>query len=210
MKCQAASARPGYGFGGTRQGARSCHESQARSPERSMHASCCHASTCTQRYYDMIAWVCTAGALVGVVILISLGDLASKEIQGRLGLIPQAILWVASRWLDPARRVTLYKEKWLPELTVILRGAESIPFTRLLIGIRFALRIVVALRRVKRQPIRVPHHPQLTTWVRPDSVNDLMARRVGTPPPLRRVRSREDSIISRSIRQAETTPKIPS
>lgn len=186
------------------------HESQARSPERSIHASCCYASTCTQRCYDMIAWVCTAGALVGVVILASLGDLARKEIQGRLGLIPQAILWVASRWLDPVRRVTLYKGQWLPELTGILRGAEPVPITRLLIGIRFALRIVVAPRRVKRQLIHVPHRPQLTTWVLPDAVDDLIARRVGTPPPLRRVRSREDLIVPRSIRQAEKIPRIPS
>jgi hypothetical protein len=158
----------------------------------------------------MIAWVCTAGALVGVVVLISLGDLARKEIQGRLGLIPKAMLWGASRWLDPARRLTLYREQWLPELTGILREAESIPITRLLRGIRFSLRIVVALRRAKRQPIRVHRYLQLTTWVRPDSVNDLIARRVGTPPPLWRVRSGEDLVISRSIRQAETTPKIPS
>jgi len=59
----------------------------------------------------MIAWVCTAGALVGVVVLISLGDLARKEIQGRLGLIPKAMLWGASRWLDPARRLTLYSSQ---------------------------------------------------------------------------------------------------
>ena len=158
----------------------------------------------------MIAWVCTVGAVVGVVILASLGDLARREIQGRLGLIPQAILWVASRWLDPVRRVTLYNEQWLPELTGILHDAESVPITRLLIGIRFAFRIIVASRRVKRQPIRGPHSTKLTTWMRPDAVNDLVARRVGTPPPLWRLRSREDLIGPRSIRQVEKIPRVAS
>jgi len=155
-----------------------------------------------KRHHDMIPWVCAIGALTGIFILTSLGDLARKEIQGRLGLIPQAVLWLASRWLDPAQRVTLYKETWIPGLRHVLRETESLPITRILRGIKFALRVVVAPRRPARRSVSVPQHPRLTTWVKPGSLNDLIACRAGTPPPLWRARGHEDLGNMRSIRQA--------
>jgi hypothetical protein len=59
----------------------------------------------------MTAWLIIAGASVGAALLTAVGNLATSEVQGRLELLPRAILWFAARWLEPTQRVTVYEEE---------------------------------------------------------------------------------------------------
>jgi transcriptional regulator with XRE-family HTH domain len=93
--------------------------------------------------------------LVVLSVLISLGvaaagDMVSQEIRDRLDHLPYAILRLAAYRLDPSKRVTVYVVEWIPELTYILRGDEARPVTRLYHGMRFAIGILVAVRRIDR------------------------------------------------------------
>jgi hypothetical protein len=133
----------------------------------------------------MTAWVYVIGAFVGAIFLSAAGSLASDEIKGRLELLPRAILWIAARWLDPAQRVTVYEEEWLPELIYIVRDSESLPITRLVLGVRYSIGIVIASQRVSRQLASIPQHPTPVTWAaRAETAVNLVTGRIGAAPPL--------------------------
>jgi transcriptional regulator with XRE-family HTH domain len=93
-------------------------------------------------------WV-VLGAL-GTLGLAAVGDLISEEFRDRLEYLPHAILRLAAHRLDPSKRVTVYVDEWIPELTYILKGDEARPVTRLYHGMRFAFGILVAVRRIDR------------------------------------------------------------
>ena len=93
-------------------------------------------------------------AVLGVLIglgMTALGDMVSEEVRDRLDHLPQAVLRLAARRLDPAQRISVYEDEWLPELTYILKGDEARPITRLFHGTRYALGILTAARRISRQ-----------------------------------------------------------
>src|SRR5580704_10979371 len=90
-------------------------------------------------------------AFLGVLLAATLGDLVSEEIRGWLDLIPRGFLRLAAARLDQAQRETIYQDEWLPELHFALRGAESRPITRLILGTRYALGLLVAARRISRR-----------------------------------------------------------
>jgi hypothetical protein len=94
------------------------------------------------------AWLTAALGVVGALLLAALGDLLSEEVRGWLDLVPRAILRLAATQLNPAQRDTIYRDEWLPELSYILRGAETRPITRLIIGIRYASGLLIAARRI--------------------------------------------------------------
>jgi hypothetical protein len=104
---------------------------------------------------------------VGVLLLAALGDLISEEVRGWLDLVPRGILRLAAGRLDPAQRDSIYQDEWLPELSYALRGAESRPITRLVLGMRYALGLLIAARRISRltgpgaraQPVEAAHSP---------------------------------------------------
>jgi transcriptional regulator with XRE-family HTH domain len=82
--------------------------------------------------------------------LAAVGDMVSEEVRDRLDHLPHAILRLAAYRLDPAKRVTVYVDEWIPELTYILKGDEARPVTRLYHGMRFAFGILVAVRQIDR------------------------------------------------------------
>ncbi len=89
------------------------------------------------------------GLLAGLAMTV-LGDKASQEISDRLDHLPHAILRLAARRLTPQQRITIYQDEWLPELTYILRGAEARPITRLIIGIKFSVGLIITANRIAR------------------------------------------------------------
>lgn len=78
----------------------------------------------------------------GCLAMTALGDMVSEEVRDRLDHLPNAILHLAARRLDPAHRLTVYQDEWLPELTYILKGDEARPITRLISGTWYALGIL--------------------------------------------------------------------
>ena len=96
----------------------------------------------------MTGYMWAALVIVGGLVVAALGDMASEEIRDRLDHLPQAILHLAARKLDPGQRVTVYQDEWLPELTYILKGAEARPITRLITGTWYALGILARVRRI--------------------------------------------------------------
>lgn len=94
-----------------------------------------------------ILWGALGGSTT-FAVLAALGDMVSAEVRDRLDHLPHAILRLAARWLDPDQRVTVYEDEWLPELTYILRGDEARPVTRLYHGTRYAVGILVSVRRI--------------------------------------------------------------
>jgi hypothetical protein len=93
-------------------------------------------------------------ALLGILSALGmtvLSDMASEEVRDRLDHLPHAILRLAARRLPPGQRATVYEEEWLPELTYILKGAETRPITRLITGTRYALGILRTADQISRR-----------------------------------------------------------
>jgi hypothetical protein len=88
--------------------------------------------------------------VIGGFGLAAIGDMVSEEVRDRFDHMPHAILRLAVRRLDPTERVPIYDEEWLPELTYILQGDEARPVTRLYHGTRFAVGILLTVRRITR------------------------------------------------------------
>ncbi len=150
----------------------------------------------------MTVWLIVAAASIGTALLTAIGNLATSEIQGRLELLPHAILWIAARWLSPDQRVSVYEEEWLPELIFILREADSLPLTRLALGLRYAVGVVIASQRVARQLIRSAQPTQLTTWTGAGEAIKLIAQRAGTAPPLTPRPGQRSVLIAESLRKS--------
>ncbi len=110
----------------------------------------------------MTGYLWAALGTFGGVILTVLSDMASAEVRDRLDHLPHAILRLASHRIAPDLRTTAYNDEWLPELTYILRGAETRPITRLIAGIRYALGIFFAARRISHQLARPLQQPTPT------------------------------------------------
>ena len=89
--------------------------------------------------------------VVGTLVTTVTGDMVSEEIRDRLDHAPQAILHLAARRLDPAQRLTVYDEEWMPELTFILKGDDARPITRLYHGTRYAVGILAVSGRLAKQ-----------------------------------------------------------
>jgi hypothetical protein len=92
--------------------------------------------------------------LLGGLGMTALGDMVSEEVRDRLDHLPHAILRLVALRLDPAQRVTVYEDEWLPELAYILTCDEARPITRLYHGARYALGILVAVRQITRHVSR--------------------------------------------------------
>lgn len=90
------------------------------------------------------------GSIGTFIVLAALGDMVSEEVRDRLDHLPHAILRLAARRLDPAERVILYQEVWLPDLAYYLKGDEARPVTRLIDGITYAIGILISARRSAR------------------------------------------------------------
>ena len=92
--------------------------------------------------------------------LTAIGDMVSEEVRDRLDHVPQAILRLAARRLDPDQGSELYEEVWLPDLAYFLRGDKARPVTRLIHGTRYAIGILWSARRIARHLNRpVPGQP---------------------------------------------------
>jgi hypothetical protein len=96
----------------------------------------------------MTAWAWAGLVAAAALATATLGDLISEEIRGWLDLVPHAILRLAATQLDPIQRETIYHDEWLPELCYALRGAESRPITRLVLGTTYATGLLISARRV--------------------------------------------------------------
>lgn len=83
--------------------------------------------------------------LVGMFLGTAFGEMVSEEIRGRLDRVPHAVLKLAILRLDPADRETA-REYWGPDLDEKLRGDESVPITRLIRGMAFALSLAWRVR----------------------------------------------------------------
>jgi hypothetical protein len=81
-------------------------------------------------------WAVIAGVLIALAG-ICLG-LASEEICGRLDQLPRALIRLAGHRVLGEVRGDLIDE-WSAELYEILHGAEALPVTRLIRGVRFGL-----------------------------------------------------------------------
>jgi hypothetical protein len=99
---------------------------------------------------------------VVAVLLAALGEIVSEEIRARLDRIPIALLKAASRRLSPDLRTEFYEQAWLPELHEALRGDEAMPITRLILGIRFAARLLLAAPALNREFSSAPARPKLS------------------------------------------------
>jgi hypothetical protein len=123
----------------------------------------------------MTAWAWVLVGLAATFGLAALGDLISEEIRGWLDLAPRALLRLAATQLDPAQRVTIYHDEWLPELCYVLRGAESRPITRLIRGTNFATGLLISARRIARRITRTPR-PHEAVWARQSLISTAQAR----------------------------------
>ncbi len=86
-------------------------------------------------------WGLVAG-VTGTLAIVAIGDLVSEEVRVRLDRVPLGIIRLASRRL-PADMRAEWTYDWRVELQYILRGAEALPITRLLRGIRYAVGVLV-------------------------------------------------------------------
>jgi hypothetical protein len=86
----------------------------------------------------------------GGILIAVLGELVNEEIRGWLDYLPQVVLRLAARRLDPVGRITIYEDEWLPELICILRGAEARPISRLIIGIKYSAWFLIKAKRIAR------------------------------------------------------------
>lgn len=112
----------------------------------------------------MTAGAAAGFALVGflcTLILVAMGEMVSEEVRGRLERLPHTLIALAARWAPTEVRAELHDE-WVAELHEILRGAEALPLTRLVIGTRFAVG-QLSTARMYRQLF--PAHGQVhTSW----------------------------------------------
>jgi hypothetical protein len=98
--------------------------------------------------------------LLGVLcaaIAAAVGDMVNEEIRGRLDRVPMWLARQACRALpSPIRADRL--EEWTAELAAILdrRGADKLPVTRLIVGIRFAVGLFAAVPRIHGRHRRAP------------------------------------------------------
>jgi Sigma-70, region 4 len=76
--------------------------------------------------------------------------LVNDELRGWLELVPHGILRLAASRLSTAERSAICETEWLPELSYILKAAGERPVTRLVLGTKFSIGILLASRRIER------------------------------------------------------------
>ena len=107
----------------------------------------------------MTGYVLASLIFLGGIITATLGELVNEEIRGWLDYLPRFILRLAAGRLDPAGKITIYEDEWLPELACILRGAEARPISRLIIGVKFSAGLLITAKRIARHLHRTPPGP---------------------------------------------------
>jgi hypothetical protein len=85
---------------------------------------------------------------IGGVLVAVLGELINEEIRGWIDYLPRVILQLVARRLDPAGKITIYEDEWLPELTCILRGADARPISRVILGVKYSAGLLIKARRI--------------------------------------------------------------
>jgi hypothetical protein len=121
---------------------------------------------------------------LGVLVLVAaVGELVSDEIRARLDRIPLALLAAAARRLPREQRAKMYGQVWFPELHYLLQGDEAMPITRLVHGMRYALRIWLSAPKISCElngdAARQPISRLLSTIFRPSFRTALL---LGYPP----------------------------
>jgi len=105
--------------------------------------------------------VWAALGVAGCLAMTALGDMVSEEARDRLDHLPHAILRLAAQRLDPAQRLTVYQDEWLPELAYILKGDQARPITRLINGTSYAVGILAKTNCITPHLHRpVPEQPR--------------------------------------------------
>jgi len=99
----------------------------------------------------MTGYLLAALSVLGTFGMTAIGDMVSEEVRDRLDHVPNAILRLAAQRLDVDQRSALYEEVWLADLAYYLRGDKARPVTRLILGTRFAVGILIAAMRMARQ-----------------------------------------------------------
>jgi hypothetical protein len=107
----------------------------------------------------MTGYVLASLIFVGGIITAVTGELISEEIRGWLDSLPRVILRLGARRLDPTGKITIYDDEWLPELTCILRGAEARPISRVIIGVKFSVGLLITAKRIARHLHRIAPEP---------------------------------------------------
>ncbi len=85
-------------------------------------------------------WLATAA---GALLVLVGGSMVSEEVRARLDRLPFAVLRLARARLPAGLRERVHDQEWVPELEHILKHAELLPLTRLLIGIRYAVGLLM-------------------------------------------------------------------
>ena len=98
----------------------------------------------------MTGYLWAALGVVSAFGMAAIGDMVSEEVRDRLDHLPQAILRLAARRLDPDQWASVYEEVWLTDLAYFLKGDKARPVTRLVHGTSFALGILVSAHRIAR------------------------------------------------------------
>lgn len=95
-------------------------------------------------------------ALMALVVLGALNDLAKDEIRGWIGRVPYGLLRLAQRRLPAELREAVYDEEWMPELTHILKRSEGVPITRVIRSTWFAFGLLCNARPITDElgPVR--------------------------------------------------------
>ncbi|MFY1698520.1 hypothetical protein [Solwaraspora sp. WMMA2101] len=79
----------------------------------------------------------------------ALGDMISEEVRTRLDQLPHALVRLAARRMPASMRDELLEE-WQGELYEFLHGAEAMPVTRLVRGLRYATGLLWTTPKVAR------------------------------------------------------------
>lgn len=121
----------------------------------------------------MTGYVLASLIFVGGIITAVIGELLNEEIRGWLDYLPRFLLRLAAKRLDPAGKITIYEDEWLPELTCILRGAEARPISRLILGVKFSVGLLITAKRIARHLHRTPPYPARSPLVLADATSPV-------------------------------------
>jgi DNA-binding transcriptional MerR regulator len=99
-----------------------------------------------------LGWASLLGLALCAWLLLrsALSQMWLEELQTRLGLLPQALIRLASYQIPGGERAE-YAEEWLAELAFVLRGTDGLPVTRLLRGTHYAVGLLWVSRSIARE-----------------------------------------------------------
>jgi|SRR5215211_578371 len=93
------------------------------------------------------AFLAFLAGLVGAILVGVLINLATKEAEAWLDVLPGWLLRLARRRLPASHRVDLYGE-WAAELHMALHNTEGRPISRLVLGIRYSIGLLRTARKI--------------------------------------------------------------